>query len=295
MKSKIEALQNDGSEGIIEIIKERVRNVDYLQKAERDDSLDYICAKVKAQISPMLRLARKVRRGYYPKWVEFNELLEYFGMKDVLTRENNYSPMPKDVTDHWDSMRALMLEDHIFFFNKLHEIEDARTEKLFEKAFEKWARPALIYAFRKVDTSKSAKEIVAYVCKAFYTKYVELRAKSQGLNRIRRDGQWVYYYIYDVNDFDFLHDDVMRVIFHGERGQTYKELAQMAESLSKKQTKLLIELHNYVREDVAKLTTTQFYEKYPHERMNYKKTAEELGCSYHAFVKNIERMKGKIV
>ncbi|MBV7509774.1 hypothetical protein KW850_32365 [Bacillus sp. sid0103] len=295
MKSKIEALQRGESLEIIEEIKVRVRNVNYLEKRGRDDSLDYICAKVKAQISPILRLARKIRRGYYMKWVEFNELLEYFGMRDVLTRENNYSPMPVDVANHWDSMRLLMLEDHIFFFNKLHEIENARTEKLFEKAFENWARPALIYAFNKADTSKSEKEIVNYVCKAFYTKYIEIRAKSQGINRMRRNGQWVYYYVYDINEFDFLHDDVMRVIFHGEKYQKYKELGQMAESLTKNQTKLLIQLHNYVREDVAKLTTTQFYEKYPHERMNYKKTAEELGYSYHAFIKNVERMKGKIV
>ncbi|MBV7509783.1 hypothetical protein KW850_32410 [Bacillus sp. sid0103] len=294
MKSKIEALQRGETQEIIDIIKHRVRHINYL-KAEREDSLDYIAAKVKGQIAPMLRLARKIRRGHFPKWVEFIELLEYFGMKDVLTRENNYSPMPEDVLNHWDSMRSLMLEDHIFFFNKLHEIEDAKTEKIFEKAFERWARPALVYAFEKADTSKSEKEIVTYVCKAFYTKYIELRAISQGLNRIRRDGQWIYYYMRDINEFDFEHDDVMKVIFHGARYQNYKEWEKMAESLTKNQTKLLIQLHNYVREDVSKLTTTQFYEKYPHERMNYKKTAEELGYSYPAFVKNIERMKGKIV
>jgi len=295
MKNQIEALQNEGSEGIIEIIKERVHNINYLQKAERDDSIDYICVKVKAQISPMLRLAREIRRGYYPKWVEFQELLEYFGVKDVLTRENNYSPMPEDVFNHWESEKSLRLEDLIFFFNELHKIEDDETEKIFEMAFEDWARPALIYALNKADTSKSEKEIVTYVCKAFYTKYIEIRAKSQGMNRIRRNGAWHYYYVKDINDFDFEYDDVMKVIFHGERYQNYKELAQMVKLLTKNQRKLLIQLHNYVREDVSKLTTTQFYEKYPHEKMSYRKTAEELGYPYHAFVKNIERMKQRIV
>jgi hypothetical protein len=294
MKSKIEALQKEDSEEIIEDIKVRVRNVDYL-KAERKDSLDYIAAKVKAQISPMLRLARKVRRSHYPKWVEFNQLLEYFEAKDILTRENNYSPIPERILNHWDSMSVLMLEDYIFFFNKVHEIEDQRREKLFERAFEKWARPALIYAFKKVDVSKSEKEIVSYVCKTFYTKFIERRAKSQGLNRKRRDGQWVYYYVYDINEFDFRHNDIMRLIFHGERDQIYNELDEMAEKLTKRQTNLLIELQDYVRKDVAKLSTDEFYKKYPHERMNYKATAKELGYSYDAFVKNIERIKRRIV
>jgi hypothetical protein len=294
MLSKIEALQNEGSQEIIDEIKVRVRNVDYLT-AERQDALDYICAKVKGQIAPMLRLARKVRRGYYPKWVEFNELLDYFGVKDILTRENKYSPMPDRVANHWESGRVVALEDHIFFFNKLHEIEDARTEKIFEKAFERWARPALVYAFKKADLSKSEKEIVSYICKAFYTKFIELRAKSQGMDRIRRDGQWIYYYIKDIDEFEFRHNDVMRVIFHGERNKNYEELVKMAERLTKNQTKLLIELQNYVRKDVARLNTSQFYEKYPHEKMNYRKTAEELGYPYHAFVKNIERMRQRIV
>jgi hypothetical protein len=294
MKSKIEALQSGESQELIDEIKVRVRNVDYLT-AQRQDSLDYICAKVKGQIAPMLRLARKVRRRHYPKWVEFQKLLEYFEVKDVLTRENKYSPLPDRVNNHWDSLSALQLEDYIFFFNKLHEIEDARTEKLFEKAFEKWARPALVYAFKKVDLSKSDKEIVTYVCKTFYTKYVELRAKSQGMNRKRRDGKWVYYYVKDINEFDFRHNDVMRVIFHGESNQKYEELTEMAKRLTKNQTKLLIQLQDYVRKDVARLNDRQFYEKYPHEKMNYRKTAEELGYQYHAFVKNIERMKQKIV
>jgi hypothetical protein len=99
----------------------------------------------------------------------------------------------------------------------------------------------------------------------------------------------------DINDFDFMHNDVMRVIFHSDRSQTYEELGKMAESLTKKQTKLLIQLQNYVRKDVAELTSDQFYEKYPHEKMNYKKVTEELGYSYSAFVKNLERMKQRIV
>jgi hypothetical protein len=294
MKSKIEALQNEGSEAIIDEIKVRVRNVDYLT-ADRQDSLDYICAKVKGQITPMLRLARKVRRGYYPKWVEFIELLDYFGVKDILTRENKYSPLPDRVANHWESNKVLALEDYIFFFNKLHEIEDQRYEKIFETAFEKWARPALIYAFNKTDISKSEKEIVTYVCKTFFTKYIELRAKSQGMDRKRRDGKWVYYYVYEIDEFDFRHNDIMRVIFHGERDKKYENLEKMAVRLTKNQRKLLIELQNYVREDVARLSTSQFYEKYRHEKMNYRKTAEELGYPYHSFVKNIERMKERIV
>jgi hypothetical protein len=295
MKSKIEALKLSGSEEIIDKIKERVRQNEYNDNTPRVDSIDYIAAKVKGQIAPILRLARQVRRGYYPKWVEFNELLDYFGVKDILTRENNYSPMPERVLNHWDSFRSLELENHIFFFNQLHEMEDKRYEEIFEFTFEKWARPSLKYALSKVDISKSEKEIVRYVCKTFYTKYIELRATSQGMNRKYREGKWVYYYTKGINEDDFRYNEVMRTIFHGNDDQKYKEIDEMARLLTKRQTKLLIQLHDYVREDVRNLDNEQFYNKYPHGKMNYKSTCEKLGYNYHGFVKNIERMKRRVV
>jgi hypothetical protein len=295
MKEMIRSLQNEESELIIDKLKNRVRYKDYLETEEREDALDYIAAKVKAQITPMLRLARSVRRTYYPKWTEFNKLLDYFNLQGTLTRENNYSPMPEWVINHHDSRASIELEDYIFFFNKLHEIEDERYEALFERAYEEWARPSLIYAFNKVDVSKTEKEIVSYVCKTFTTKYIELRAAGQGMRRKRRSGRWFYYYEKEVNEFDFRHNDIMKVIFHGEDESKFKELEEMAQLLTKRQTKLLIQLQAYVRNDVRNLNKEEFQEKYPHYKMNYTKTSEELGFKYSAFVKNISRIKQKIV
>lgn len=295
MKSKIESLQKSDSQEIIEILEQRVRNIDYLENPRRNDSLDYIAAKVKAQIAPYLRMARTIRRGYYPRWVEFNKLLEYFDVKESLTRENNYSPLPDRVINHWDSQMSVALENHIFFFNKLHEIEDRKYERIFKRAFDEWAKPALIYAFNKVDLSKSEKEIVAYVCKTFYTKFIELRAASQGMNRKYRNGKWVYYYKKGVNEDEFRYNDVMQTIFHGEEGGVYAGLDEIAQNLTKRQTKLLIQLHDYVREDVKGLSSIEFYEKYRHGKMNYKRVSQELGYSYPGFTKNIERIRRKIV
>lgn len=279
---------------LIDIIKDRVRNIDYIQRERRDDIVDYISAKVKGQIAPMLRLARTARRGHYPKWVEFNKLLDYFGLQGVLTRENNYSPIPEHVINHYDSRSSLELENAIFFMNCLHRIEDDRYEKLFEHAFEDWARPALESAFKRVDIEKSDREIVSYVCKVFFTEYIARRAESQGLRRKRRGDKWVYYQVEDINDEDFEHSDVMQVIFQSEQND-FPSLSEIAEKLTRRQTDLLIKLYNYVRDDVSTMSTERFYNKYPHKKMNYKQVSDELGISYESFVKNMQRIKSKVV
>ncbi|WP_404459474.1 hypothetical protein [Sutcliffiella horikoshii] len=284
MKSEPEKLINE--------IKQRVRFVDYREDMNRNDLADYIAAKVKGQISPMLRLARTARRGHYPKWVEFNKLLDYFGMQGILTRENNYSPVPGHVLNHWDSLSSVALDNYIEIFNHVHREEDKLHHQIFEMCFEEWARPALQVAFDRVETEKSDKEIVTYVSKVFFTEYIANRAKSQGLKRKRRGDKWVYYRVEDINDEDFKHQDVLQVIFQLERNN-FPTLTEIAAKITRKQTQLLIKLHQYVRQDVEVLSTEQFYEKYPHKRMNYKLVASELGISYDSFVKNIQRIKSK--
>jgi len=278
---------------VISIIEERIRTIDYLADQQRNDLLDYISAKVKGGISPFLRLARTVRRRTYPRWVEFQNLLKYFNLTDALSRENNYSPIPEYVLDHWDSMSVAQLEEYIIFFNKLHEREDQLYEKLFVQCFNEWAKPALLYAFDRVDVGKSDKEIVSYICKLFYTKFLEIRAESQGMDRMRRGGKWIYYTVKPVNEDEFREIDVMQTIFHEDRAD-FPGISEMAENLTKRQTQLLLKLHDYVREDVRELSAEEYYEKYRHKRMNYRRTAEELGLSYGSFVKNIERMKRRI-
>ena len=278
---------------VISIIEERIRTIDYLEDQQRNDLLDYISAKVKAEISPHLRLARTVRRRTYPKWVEFQYLLEYFNLKETLTRENNYSPIPELILNHRDSMAVAQLEEYIIFFNKLHEREDKLYEKLFVQYFNEWVKPALLYAFDRVDIEKSDKEIVSYICKLFYTKFMEIRAESQGMDRMRRGGKWIYYKVKPVNEDEFRENDVMQTIFHEDRAD-FPGISEIAEKLTKRQTQLLLKLHDYIREDVRDLSTEEFYEKYRHKRMNYRRTAEELGHSYGSFVKNIERIKQRI-
>lgn len=289
----IKVMIKDVPDQVINIIEERVRTIDYLENQQRHDLLDYIAAKVKSEITPYLRLSRTVRRRTYPRWVEFQSLLEYFDLKERLTRQNNYSPIPERILNHWDSMSVDALERHIIFFNKLHTEEDQLHVKIFDQAFNEWAKPALLYAFKRVDVEKSDKEVVSYICKTFYSKFVELRAKSQGMSRVRRGGKWIYYKVLPVNEENFRECDVMQTIFHEDKSD-YPELSEMAVKLTKQQRRLLIKLYDYVREDVRELTTEEFYCKYPHKRMSYKRTAEDMGVSYDSFVKNIQRIKAKI-
>ncbi|MBD8135773.1 hypothetical protein IFR10_09490 [Bacillus sp. CFBP 13597] len=290
--AKIREMIKSDPEGLIDVIEERVKNINYLEDPRRNDMLDYIAAKVSSQVTPYLRLARQARRGYYPKWVEFQELLQYFGVSETLTRANNYGPMPERVKNHWESERALALEDYIFFFNELHKIEDDKKRRLFEESFGEWARPALRYAFEKAEPDRSDKELVSYISKAFYTSFLEVRSKSQGMNRRRVNGKWEYYYVKEVNDFDFTDNDVMQCIFR--TNGNFPDLSEMAPLLTKPQVRLLINLNNIVRDDVAQLTEEEFYAKYPHNRMNYRQISEAMDVSYESFVKNIQRMKARL-
>jgi hypothetical protein len=280
---------------VIDEIKHRIQRIDYLEAEERKDIIDYISAKVKSEIWPFLRLARTVRRGYYPKWVSFQRLLAEFEVEEELTRANNYGPLPERLEQHWNSAGVLELEQYIDFFRALHAEEDQYHNELFEEAFEDWARPALRYAFERVDVKKSDKEIVRYVCLVFYTEFIKLRAESQGLRRKRRNGKWIYYYEKGINEFDFLHEDVYQLIFHIEDEGEVLTLGEIAKKLTKKQVSLLISVYNYVRDDVRNLSTDDFYKKYPNTRMNYRRAAIDMGYSYEAFVKNIQRMRLRIV
>lgn len=279
---------------IVNIIEHRVRNIDYIEDQRRHDILDYIAAKVKGQVAPFLRLARSVRRHTYPKWVRFNELLESYGLETTLTRENNYSPVPSEWLDEtFQPAEIGDLLDYIDFFNDLHAEEDRRKEGIFKKIYIGWVTPALLYAFEKVDVSRSDREVVTYVCSAFYSRFVDIRAESQGLIRIRRGGEWIYYHRQEIDDFTFTETDIMQVIFHENR-RNYPPLKEMEKRLTKRQIRFVIALHNYIREDVSRMNTEQFYEKYPHKRMNYRRTAEELEINYDSFAKNIQRIKKRL-
>lgn len=291
--TQIKELIKQDPEQVVSIIEQRVRTTNFNEDQRRNDLLDYIAAKVSAQISPYLRIARQVRRGNYGKWVRFQELLEFYGFQNTLTRENNYGPLPQS----WEDAGSLCpdacdLLDYIDFFNDLHAEEDRRKEKIFIESFNDWVKPALLWAFEKVDVSKSDKEIVSYIGKAFYSRFVDVRAESQGLVRIRRGGKSFYYMRRGINRFDFKEADVLQTILHG----VYVEpLMEMTKKLTKSQTRFLITLNNYVRDDVEWMSTDEFYEKYPHKRMNYRKTAEELGINYESFAKTIQRIKKRII
>lgn len=290
---KIKGLIKNEPQQVIDIIEQRVRTINFIEDQRRNDLLDYIAAKVSAQISPFLRLARQERRGTFPKWARFQELLESGNLQHILTRENNYGPLPDWLEEHKETLFVCDLLDYIDFFNDLHAREDKRKEKIFAHTFYEWAKPALLIAFEKVDVEKSDKEIVSYTCKAFYSQFIETRAKSQGFYRVRRGGKMHYYYRREVNDFVFTETDVMEVIFH-EESRRYQPLTEMAGKLTKKQTQFLITLHNYVRDDVVSMTTDEFYVKYPHRRMSYRKTANELGINYDSFAKTVQRIKKRI-
>lgn len=289
---EIKEMMKSDPEGLIDILEQRVRHIDFLEDPKRNDILDYIAAKVSGLVSPYLRLARQVRRGTYPRWVEFQKVLEELKLTETLTRVNDYQPIPEYILNHGDSCLVADLERHIEFFNELHAREDRNHEQIFVGVFNTWAKPALLYAFEKVDVGKSDREIVTYICKAFNTKFIAKRAESQGMARRRVNGKWVYYHQREVNDFDFTNNDVMECIF--QTTGDFPDLAEMAPLLTKSQTKILINLNNIVRDDVSQLTQQEFYTKYPHKRMNYRQTSEAIGVSYESFVKNIQRIKARL-
>jgi hypothetical protein len=312
-KEAIAAFQNNNDRTIIDRIIAQL-DTDYLAlrvetdtgySIELDEPEQYIAYRIKAQIMPYLRKARSVRNGTKTRWYRFMDLINgddyyddgYVGINKTyglnLSRENNYA-IPQSVRDSMSDGFLEMVEEEIDFFNELHRKEDEIAENLFNEALCNLAIPALEYALIRVDVGRTDKEVVSYINRAFLTKYVELRAKSQGLVRKRVNGHWVYYEPQQEFDEDnYKNQRIMEIIFKRE-DFIYPKRWDRVKLLTQPQFLLIDRIEAVIRADIRRNDSAYFMKNYNHGKMKYKYMAEQLGMNYDAFIKNMQRIEARI-
>lgn len=312
-KDAIKAFQTNGDHTAIDMVISQL-DTDFMSlRQETGDgfSIDleepeqYIAYRIKAQIAPYLRNARSVRNGTKTRWYKFMELINgddyspdgFIGMNRKyrlnLSRENNYA-IPQYVRDQLNDHFLEMIDEEIEFFNELHREEDEITEELYNEALYNWAVPALEYALERVDSTRSDKEIVTYINRALYTKYVELRAKSQGLVRKRVNGHWEYYEPQQEFDEDnYNNQRIMQIIFKRE-DVIYPLRWERVKILTQPQFLLLDKIEAVIREDVRRNDPAYFMENYNHGKVRYKYMAARLEMKYDRFIKNMQRIEKRI-
>ncbi|RFU71018.1 hypothetical protein D0469_03500 [Peribacillus saganii] len=303
-KEAVREFQLTNDRTVIERIISHLQ-LDFLAGESLTEPEHYIAIKVKAQIWPYLRNARKVRRGTKTAWYRFMDLINgddyhadgFIGLNKKyglnLTRENNYQ-IPLYIKDQMSEDFLAETEEAIDFWNELHRKEDEMTEELYNEALCNWAVPALEYAMERVDTERSDREMVSYINRAFYTKYVELRATSQGLVRKREDGRWVYYQPkQDFDEDNYRNQEIMQMIFK-RKDFRYPEAWDRFRILTRRQYELLGKVEEVIREDIRRNDPAYFRENYNHGQVKYTYMATKLEMSYEAFIKNMQRIEKSI-
>lgn len=279
--------------------------IDFLAGGEFNEPEHFIAMKVKAQVWPYLRNARKVRNGTKTAWYRFMELINgddynvmgIIGLNNKyglnLSRENNYE-IPQDIRDLMGEEYFEEVQEKIDFWNDLHRKEDELKEKLYNEALCNWAVPALEYALERVDANRSDKEVVSYINCAFYTKYCELRATSQGLVRKRVDGHWVYYEPQqEFDEDDYNNQRIMEIIFKRE-DYHYPQRWDRLKMLTRQQFHLVDRIEAVIREDIRRNDAAYFMANYNHGKMKYTYMASKLKMSYEAFIKNMQRIEKRL-
>jgi hypothetical protein len=300
----VKTYQTSGDRTVIDRIISHLQ-IDFLAGGDFNEPEHYIAMKVKAQVWPYLRNARKVRNGTKTAWYRFMDLINgddyheigYIGLNKKyelnLSRENEYQ-IPQHIKDEMDPSFLAKVQGDIDDWNELHRKEDELTEKLYNQAVYEWAVPALEYALERVDADRSDKEIVSYINLAFYTKYCEQRATSQGLVRKRVDGQWVYYEPQqEFDEDDYNNQRIMEIIFKREDFR-YPERWDRLKILTRQQFHLVDRIEEVIREDIRRNDAAYFMENYNHGKMKYTYMASRLKMSYEAFIKNMQRIEKRI-
>lgn len=173
-------------------------------------------------------------------------------------------------------------------FNEFKAIEQEMREKkeAREREINETTITALEYALKYVDITKSEKEIVKYVNKAFRSKLSDAEAKQNGMRRIQRKG-------FDDKRMSHLvkpyfPDSVDRVIF----GFEPKDIG----SLNDGQREFIARVRSVVNSDRLNDDTTNYTCDTTGEvRVSKKYIAQKLGMREDLVRKKLERIKKKLV
>jgi len=206
-KEEIIEFQLGNSSQIIDTIIDRL-DTDLLKLREQEignkitvnsnDPVDFVAYRIKAMMEKFMKGARSERAGNMSELIELNEVAEQ--VRDYLNLPHRYSGYTQDLKDNWKDVSDWLkntsyppeeLWSLIEHFDSLDVKVDKAREQIKEYLMP-FVIEALEYALTKVDVSRSIKEVVKYINRAWATKYWNLQMKEQGVTRKTINGIVTY-------------------------------------------------------------------------------------------------------
>ncbi|AWB45294.1 hypothetical protein DCC85_14370 [Paenibacillus sp. CAA11] len=147
--------------------------------------------------------------------------------------------------------------------------------------------PALKYAFSCVDTSRSEKEMVRYINRAFATEYIRLQLKQTGTRRLgRRDESGRYRNIYVTPS----EPNAWEIVF--APGVTARMAEQRMARLTKAQRQRIQKVYDIVTEDIRTGNMARYkVDDRGSYRINFRYLAERLGIEESTLRKSLSKAR----
>ncbi|WP_276913152.1 hypothetical protein [Aneurinibacillus aneurinilyticus] len=224
-----------------------------------DDHLAFIAYRINA-LRYMLFQTERFRVNSYG--LDFEDLYWYRkgirqGLGYDLTPEDGFTAYFEhydEIRDYLDSTTFSQLGEfircYILYLNDAQTIRDARKDTESSVII-----PALEYALSKVNTSRSVKEIVRYVNRAFLTEFTRIQMEMNGTKRLGRqvNGSYRNVYVQPI----YREGDAWRMIFGDEVSEVGVDTA--LSHLTTKQRELVDSLYAVIVDDFKGEQTSDRY------------------------------------
>jgi hypothetical protein len=320
-KRKIEAYQQHGDRTVINDIMSAVEKKDFMRNRTRErivssnpsgsirislnEDYEYIAYRIKAMQELIMRHYKLEFAESQPYINEFQRYLSIiyidFEIKFNATKYNqdewmfyfNLTPeLFTELETHMTELEERFSEDEFRHFKRMLETfkekeSEMRSVKVArEKELEETAISALEYALKYVDTSKSDKEIVKYVNKAFSSKLADAEVKRNGLRRIQRQTPSGQRTSYLVKPF-FPRNSYRIILGH--------DFANQLSQLTPDQRKFIADVVAIIDSDRKEGNTADYTCETDGEvRVSKKYIAEKLGIREDLVRKKLQRIKKKV-
>lgn len=319
-KQNIKQFQENGDMEIIDKIVNYAKNIDFTKNPTRRylnrDEMVNNCRVVINLQEPEMYIAYRIRFflekiGNKVKYYEEDDFLRYYNLTEYLDNVRSWWGLDRNV-EGFDDILALkynknfkrylgvdyytIFED-IEYFMQLNKKIRQEKQKIQDQLTEKYIIPALKYALSKVDCSKTDKEIVKYVNKAFLSYFITAQNKDKGLKRIQRkipnkdktqiSKHQKSFYV------QFKYRPVLYMVFNRRVGEYL--LPYIYKLLQQRQVDFLQKLIKAVEEEVKANNKKAFKMDINGESiLNYRYFANKLNMEESAFKHKIRRIRKKV-
>lgn len=225
------------------------------------------------------------------------EIMEYYFNFDEIVNKNKYDSL----FDNELELMSIFPHEYRRILELARELQDTSKESetfkgYFEGSKERLLSPlirGLEFALHKVDPNRSPREVVRYVNRAMFTKYIELFQKEQGKKRIYDTKTKKNYFV----DTSFDVDPWLLILIWNKKGHTLRWLGIEAfkSHLTKSQREFLLQLFEAVQEELEKENQNAFrWTKKGEPVIQKRYFAKKLGMEEASFKMKLMRATRKV-